>query len=101
MKYPPVDDVTPIMDLADMLRRGVLDCGAHLGPPPKPQNRQRFIRAVDGKRAKHSPNPRPGNDSANGPPQPSWLLTNPILPVISASTLNQMSRKYVRRCVYC
>lgn len=37
MKYPPVQDVTPIMDLADMLRRGVLNCGAHLGVDSQPR----------------------------------------------------------------
>ena len=30
MKYPKQDDVTPIMDLADMLRRGVLSLNAHI-----------------------------------------------------------------------
>jgi hypothetical protein len=31
MHFPTVADVTPIVDLADMIRRGVLDPGAHIG----------------------------------------------------------------------
>jgi hypothetical protein len=31
MRYPHVDDVTPIIDLADMIRRGVLDSNSHVG----------------------------------------------------------------------
>mmetsp|Transcript_23892 Transcript_23892/g.35058 ORF Transcript_23892/g.35058 Transcript_23892/m.35058 type:complete len:725 (-) Transcript_23892:69-2243(-) len=31
MRYPSTADVTPIVDLADMIRRGVLDTGAHMG----------------------------------------------------------------------
>ena len=31
MRYPPVDDITPIIDLADMIRRGVLNANSHVG----------------------------------------------------------------------
>lgn len=31
MRYPAVRDITPIIDLADMIRRGVLDSNAHVG----------------------------------------------------------------------
>jgi hypothetical protein len=75
MKYPRVSDVTPIMDLADMLRRGVLSSNAHLG--------------ADAAAASS-----PTNHTASKPNQPpSWLLTNPILPVINQSTINDMSKR--------
>ena len=35
MRYPAVDDITPIMDLADMIRRGVLDSNSHVGASTK------------------------------------------------------------------
>lgn len=78
MKYPEVTDVTPITDLADMLRRGVLNKGAHLGPPKTPpiSDRRLKIRQVQG-----SASP------------PAWLLTNPILPVLNKEALNNMGRK--------
>ena len=31
MRYPAVHDITPIIDLADMIRRGVLDSNSHVG----------------------------------------------------------------------
>jgi hypothetical protein len=31
MHYPVMDDITPIVEYADMIRRGVLDPGAHVG----------------------------------------------------------------------
>jgi hypothetical protein len=33
MRYPGMDDITPILDLADMIRRGVLSTGAHIYTP--------------------------------------------------------------------
>jgi hypothetical protein len=36
MRYPQLHDVTPIVDLADMIRRGVLDTGAHIGATMNP-----------------------------------------------------------------
>jgi len=84
MKYPNVDDVTPIMDLADMIRRGVLNCGAHITKP-----RQQSPLNVDNNRFI---NIQQSNQQISTNPPP-WLLSHPILPVINANTLNNMGRK--------
>lgn len=92
MKYPAVENVTPIMDLADMLRRGVLNCGAHLGPPPM-KTRQKFLKLT----GRLSPHGARANaflpPQSNSSSQPAWSLTNPILPVLNSSTLNHIGRR--------
>lgn len=101
MKYPVVEDVTPIMDLADMLRRGVLNCGAHLGPPPM-KTRSKFDKLVVAARLsphrgsvnnKHGPNNFLPSSQAVQSHQAAWYLSNPILPVLNSSTLNNMGKK--------
>ena len=39
MHYPEYDDITPILDYFDMIRRGVLVAGAHTGSFPIKANR--------------------------------------------------------------
>ena len=61
MRYPAVSDVTPIVDLADMIRRGVLDTGAHIGP------------ASRNRTPSYSPE-TPQTTLATASPAPKWLL---------------------------
>lgn len=62
MRYPPVSDVVPIVDLADMIRRGVLNAGAHIGPSSR--NRTPSTSPVD----------IPAADPVPVSPAPKWLL---------------------------
>jgi hypothetical protein len=68
MRYPGMDDITPILDLADMIRRGVLNTGAHIQTPP-PENINK----------KPQLNP---STSTKKPNPPAWLTAhaNKILP---------------------
>ena len=62
MRYPPVSDVVPIVDLADMIRRGVLNAGAHIGPSSR--NLTPSTSPVD----------IPAADPVPVSPAPKWLL---------------------------
>lgn len=97
MKYPKVESIKPIMELADMIRRGVMNTGAHLGA-----NSSKYVSSQaqmqgnfrgSGSQSGIYVNPDLVNKTPVKPSPPAWLLTNPILPVINNSTINDMSKK--------
>ena len=78
MRYPGMDDITPILDLADMIRRGVLNTGAHI---------QASTEEVNKKPANSNTSSNNNNNNNNlsmnmkKPNPPAWLAhANKILP---------------------
>ncbi len=99
MRYPKVESVTPIMDLADMLRRGVLFSEAHIRTPPKKEApkmstpKQKYANAGLGQSRILDNSSNNSNNNSNygsqgqgqSSPVPAWLLSNPLIPSINTS----------------
>ena len=97
MRYPKVESVTPIMDLADMLRRGVLFSEAHIRTPKKEAPKmstpkQKYANAGLGQsriidNSNNAGNVNYANNQTQGQssPVPAWLLSSPLIPSINTS----------------